>query len=214
MVLVPGNSPFCIDATEVTALQYTTWAGRAADPPAGCEWDADLWPTPEPDVDAKPNHPVTGVDWCDAHAFCAAAGKRLCGAIGGGPLGFGDGIDPSLSEWMAACTKFGAHAFPYGDSVEPGRCNDVDFGTSEPIAVGGALGCEGGFAGVFDMSGNVREWDASCSSGEPAPLSSCRARGGAFVSSDADLACLSDWSVARGEAYVEIGFRCCADPLF
>ena len=66
--------------------------------------------------------PVTCIDWCDAHAYCAWAGKRLCGSIGGGP-----NIPSSVSiagadQWYRACSHAGDHKFPYGDTYASGTC--------------------------------------------------------------------------------------------
>ena len=67
---------------------------------AECEWNYTFQPS-EPGAD--PEHPVTHVDFCDAVAFCAWAGKRLCGKIGGGELSFAELSLASESQWFAAC---------------------------------------------------------------------------------------------------------------
>ena len=54
------------------------------------------------EVDAD-HHPIVWVDWCDAYAYCKGVGKRLCGAIGGGPVDFHTGYaDTNQSQWYRA----------------------------------------------------------------------------------------------------------------
>src|SRR5262249_40663852 len=110
------------------------------------------------------DRPVHAVDWCDAFAYCAWAGKRLCGRIAGGSVDPTFGTDlASESEWYNACSRGGQHAYPYGDTYDPRACNGLEYGagTGPQLPVGSLSSCTGGFAGLFDMSGNVSEWEDS-----------------------------------------------------
>lgn len=162
---------FCIDSTEVTNAQYDVFAAEAkTKPPTQSGWCA----TNNTDFEkgsastlSPPNHPV-GVDWCDAQAFCAWAGKRLCGKIGGGALSYpGEVKDPKLSEHAYACTQGGTTVHPYGDTYDKWACNyaqppPVGF-TPKPVA--SYPGCAGQVAPynqVFDLVGNGSEWLNAC----------------------------------------------------
>ena len=115
---------FCIDTTEVTRAEYRDFllatAGDAAGQRATCAWNDSFAPaargcpvsTFQPETQG--DRPVVCIDWCDAVAYCAWAGKRLCGQIGGGSLPgfFGGAFDPARSQWHAACTRNGARAYP------------------------------------------------------------------------------------------------------
>jgi formylglycine-generating enzyme required for sulfatase activity len=171
------------------------------------------------------NEPVRCVDVCDARAYCAWAGKRLCGEIGGDILDvtqqMNEHADPERSEWHRACTQAGATIYPYGDTYEPGRCIDAELSPNIIYNVDSHLECEGGYPGLFHMSGNAGEWDNSCTAygGSPAG-ENCLARGGFFYSGGTvmitpaeDLACGSYRDALQSVGSSSIGFRCCADPL-
>jgi sulfatase modifying factor 1 len=164
------------------------------------------------------NLPVLCVDWCDAVAYCAWAKKHLCGAMGGGPLdvtatGGGPYADPGQSEWYSACSNEGTQDYPYPGGYDAGAhvCNDLNRG---PVAVGTSLLCEGGFKGLFDMSGNVSEWENACTRYQDRPLvaQNCLRRGGAFWNTGADLGCKALSPVTLGMPYNSTGFRCCSGP--
>ena len=217
MVAVPGG--YCIDSTEVTKAQYDAFLRAKAADPSGqdpwCAWNTNFvpylwtWPTALYRFD---NHPVDGIDWCDASAYCKWAGKRLCGKIGGGANPFDD-FEFKTSEWYAVCSAGGTRRFPYGDEREMRRCVDGD--PFEPPRglqpVGSARCCEGGYRGIFDMIGNVDEWEDSCS-GYTGPRDGCRSRGGNHTNSVTG-GCGPGIEVAttRDEHPDYRGIRCCAD---
>jgi formylglycine-generating enzyme required for sulfatase activity len=146
-------------------------------------------------------------DWCDALAFCTWAGKRLCGNVadGGGLLSGDESIDPLKDEWMIACTRLGTRDYPYGPNYQPGACNDTSVDASAAVDVGSFPGCQGGYPGIFDMGGNVTEWENACEDTDGGRV--CKNRGGSWVadghcgysSSDDWTGTSSDW-----------GVRCCA----
>jgi formylglycine-generating enzyme required for sulfatase activity len=232
-----------IDKYEVTNAEYMTWlktSPSVAAQAGGCaEWNTDFTPgvtNPRTvaaledagaltgtlddcsgNLDSGDQKPVVCIDWCDAVAYCAWAKKHLCGRIGGGSIDVttdGPYADPNTSEWYRACSNAGTQQFPYPGAYDPTahRCNDMNHG---PDDVGTRAGCEGGFAGLFDMSGNVSEWENACTSytGKPPVAQNCLRRGGAFWGQTAaDLACDAKSANLQGLPYNSVGFRCCAGP--
>jgi pimeloyl-ACP methyl ester carboxylesterase len=76
------------------------------------------------------DHPVGGVSWYEAAAYCTFAGKHL----------------PSADHWRAAAAFEATSDFAWH-----GR-----FGADGPAPVGGPLAL--GYYGTYDMAGNVKEW--------------------------------------------------------
>ena len=229
MVRVPQG--FCIDATEVTNLQYKEFVenGDLSKQSDVCAWNKTntrgfkpqsyLWYDGHSKI--KDNGPVQGVNFCDAKAYCAWAGKRLCGKIGGGALESqgdlvrGSHAEPD-SEWYSTCAKGSAkRVYPYGDVYVAGACNinlsTAPYGT---VDVGSLPLCTGGYSGIFDMTGNVMEWIDFCESG---PLidprhAKCLLQGGPW-NYDQTAATCDFGDVAEREEHdtPQIGFRCCMD---
>jgi formylglycine-generating enzyme required for sulfatase activity len=206
---------FCIDATEVTSAQYAQWLATNPvpnDDPRACSWKTNHEPTVGLTGDAMP---VVGVDWCDAYAFCAAAGKRLCGRIGGGATGYlNEWEQPSSSQWTFACMGGGGNVYPYGDTYVPGRCNgDAPVGALS-LVKDGYPDCRGEvkpFDGIWDMSGNAFEWEDSCNAGSGTG-DYCRRRGGWSGSDGTHLQCVGTADAAfRQSSDGMTSFRCCAD---
>jgi sulfatase modifying factor 1 len=209
---------FCIDSTEVTNHQYSDFlAAKGQDfstMPASCAFKSTLAPSSSwPANPTKVNDPVVYVDWCDAYAYCAYAGKRLCGAIGGGPSTLASLADPRVDAWYAACSGATSSLYPYGPKYVVGKCNDYEGKANGTRPVGSYTGCQGGYAGVFDMSGNAFEWEDSCAA-SVGPSDSCIIRGGSWWFSGAQYGACSayfnDYVVKRSDTYNDTGFRCCS----
>ncbi len=208
-----GSVRFCIDSTEVTNAQYAKFL--ASNPlvigqPAPCGFNNSFVPTSRwPIQNGAENLPVAGVDWCDARAYCAWAGKRLCGKIGGGSVSPGDRTDPTVSEWMFACTRGGTRIYSYGSTLASGSCVSEGWDGSRPAPVGQAAGCNGGFEGLFDLSGNIAEWEDSCETTNGA-ADSCAFRGGEYGHSATGIKCSEVEIYERATREGWGGIRCCS----
>lgn len=212
MVRIPaGADTYCIDATEVTNEAYGKFL--ASNPstdgqPTACAWNDSFVPGTWPPASGEEKHPVAEVDWCDARAYCAWAGKRLCGRIGGGKLPAADYQDPKKSEWYNACSNEGTREYPYGASADGQACNGIDKNVNGTVEVGSLQDCEGGAPGLFDMSGNVLEWEDACDA-ETGDKDLCHTRGGSYGDNQDTLKCRYPQPVARSTKLPRIGFRCC-----
>lgn len=207
---------FCIDATEVTNDQYAAFL--ASSPPVSlapspaCAYKSSFAPS-STIPSGKGSNPVVFVDWCDAYAFCAWAGKHLCGAIAGGPSSKANAANVSVDEWYVACSTNGADVYPYGGNVYiQGKCNDYESKSGGTRPVGSFTGCVGGYPGISDMNGNAYEWEDACDVSVGAS-DSCVIRGGSWNFSGAGYGgCntyFNDYVVKRSDTYNDTGFRCC-----
>ena len=226
MVLLPEG--YWIDSTEVTRGQYAAWRATITraiingQDAANCSWNETFIPDAScmRDRDACQgtnceNHPQVCVDWCDAFAYCKGVGKRLCGKIGGGANAHADYAKASASQWYNACVSgSAANTYPYGKTYNATACNGANYGTAlgthATVAVGSLPSCQASapYAGVYDLSGNVNEWEDSCDA--DGQWANCRLRGGYFSYVGDFLVCGLDDSSPRGYANYAIGFRCCA----
>jgi formylglycine-generating enzyme len=95
-------SPYRIDRSEVTVGDYRRCVEAGACKPLAPATDGQP-PAPDPTRD---RHPVTGVTWEQADAYCRAQGKRL----------------PTEAEWERAAVgpRGDGRAYPWG--TEPPRC--------------------------------------------------------------------------------------------
>jgi formylglycine-generating enzyme required for sulfatase activity len=120
---------YWIDAYEVTNEDYQEFLDRTGgDPPAG--WDGGALPA------GKEDHPVHGVTWDQASAYCEWIGKRL----------------PAETEWEAAARGPYAWLYPWGNEE-----GGVPLPTDDTYPVG-SIPENRSFYGAFDMAGNVWEW--------------------------------------------------------
>jgi formylglycine-generating enzyme required for sulfatase activity len=208
---------FCIDRTEVTFGQYRAFLAAKGGDTSGQASECAFNSTYAPAADGPDDLPVTGVNWCDAVAYCKWAGKRLCGRIdpsNGTTLSASELIDVTKNQWLNACTGGGRTTFPYGSSFQP-VCNTYELEAGATKPVGSQPGCVGGYPGVFDMIGNVWEWiDAVCIPGDAGSGSDfCQLRGGSYKPAsflDASVTCRTGAQTARRALINDLGFRCCA----
>lgn len=233
-IKTPAGTSYTIDATEVTRCQYAAWLATKPSVDGQGNW-CRYQTTFEPDtncmstqVSCKSNcdqHPQVCVTSCDAEAFCKAVGKRLCGQPGGAHAPFEGFDDANEDQWYNACSGGGKNTYPYSDDYDGKACNGYDnpqtgcqAGTGCDTRPGGEVTtCQSavaGYAGVYDLSGNVFEWQDSCDKYEDGK-DRCRFRGGSYISSYGDdngnaLRCNYDIAGSRDDAYGNLGFRCCS----
>ncbi len=113
--------------------------------PAPREWERRRHP------DGRERHPVSGVTWFEARAFCAWAGKRL----------------PSIYEWEKAGrdgrTAVIGVVMPWGQEGSALSTGErANFASSGTVPVD-AFPFGVSPYGVYGMAGNVREWVANSS---------------------------------------------------
>lgn len=137
---------FYIDRYEVTNAQYYEFLEYIKNTgdhskchknePAGKNHTPREW---EDNYYDNPDFPVARIDWYDAYAYAAWAGKRL----------------PTEAEWEKAARGPKGNNFPWGDLWLPEKCNIGE----EPKPVGSYEEGKSPY-GCYDMAGSVAEWVA------------------------------------------------------
>jgi formylglycine-generating enzyme required for sulfatase activity len=102
-----------------------------------------------------PNHPVVGVSWYEAVAFCHWLTEQLRER---GELDHEHVISlPTEPQWEKAARGTDGRIYPWGDNPDPDRANYKDTGIGDTSAVGCFPKGESPY-GALDLSGNVWEW--------------------------------------------------------
>ena len=220
-VLVLGE--FCIDSTEAPVALYDKFyndlnTNPDAGQPAECAWNSSYEPPYDPyqgEAD-RASKPQTAVDWCDALAYCKYWGKQLCGnRMDGGAL---DPTGPLKDgQWYAACTDGTSQDYPYGANYVAGACRAALPADAGAGTVPTSSTCQGGVPGLYDMSGNLAEWENSCTpSGGDAAADTCLMRGGTWFFPSNSVTCSlttgGALSPRNGSDTSSVGIRCCWEP--
>jgi len=126
-------SAFLMDRTEVTQAEYAKFAA-ATRRRVPYHWQGGNVPA------GQEQFPAYNVDWDDASAFCAWAGKRL----------------PTEAEWERAARggKEGL-SYPWGDTIDAKKAR---YGTE--AGPGPVAQFPPNDFGLYDMAGGVSEWIA------------------------------------------------------
>ncbi len=135
---------FYIDRYEVTNAQYyefLEYIGKTGDhskchrdEPTGKDHTPRNW---EDEYYDNPDFPVTRIDWYDAYAYAAWAGKRL----------------PTEAEWEKTARGPSGNSFPWGNEWNPNNCNIGE----DPKPVGSYPQGASPY-GCHDLAGSVAEW--------------------------------------------------------
>lgn len=132
---------FWMDKTEVTNAMYGQCISTGAcAPPAQTKFHT----MPE-----YSNHPVLGVSWEQASAYCHWAGRRL----------------PTEAEWEKAARGTDGRIYPWGNENPSPRLVNFDHNINETLPVG-SFSQGASYYGVLDMAGNAWEWVADGYSAE------------------------------------------------
>jgi iron(II)-dependent oxidoreductase len=166
-----------VDKYEVTNAQYKTFVEEAAYP---APWGT--YPTELAD------HPVVGVTWEDADAYCAWAGKQLL----------------SSAEWEKAARGSEGLLYPWGDEWHEGLANtlEAEVGSTQPV---GSYAEGASPYGVMDMAGNVWEWTEDWAN---ADQTTKIIRGGAWNASNRWAQTFRQNEVRPNHTQDNLGFRC------
>jgi iron(II)-dependent oxidoreductase len=173
---------YWIDQYQVTNAKYQQYLNEMnAQAP-------EVWP-------GEDNHPVRGVTWDQAVAYCSWAKKRL----------------PTEAEWEAAGRGPGAgpQLYPWGTDPTAGG-NTSSLPDQDTYAVGTLTFNQSPF-GVFDLVGNVWEWTGEPYS--PAQDGQKVLRGGRFGLPVLDLAYRLPVPPDDTRYVKFAGFRCAASQV-
>jgi len=230
----PDNVAYCIDRFEVSQEQYAAFVAAKGsdfgDQPEVCAWNKEYTPKEQSDSSStgcpvgvydpakKGALPMACADWCDAKAYCAWAGKRLCGKIGGGSAAPESYADAKASQWFNACSQGGKTVYPYGDTYKAGLCVDgANQGEQkqpqEATMAGDCHGQQPPFSEIAHLSGNVWEWEDRCEEGGPGGGLFCGMRGGGFslFNLEKDTRCDGNSTTGIAIQNAAVGIRCCLD---
>ena len=176
---------FWIDQYQTTNAEYEQYLAKTGAP------TPVVWPA----VPGEEKHPVRGVAWDQADAYCKWVNKRL----------------PKEAEWEAAGRGAGEPPplFPWGDDPSDGG-NTLNLPNQNTYEVGTQSFNQSPF-GVYDMLGNVWEWVGEPYDDISLPAGSRILHGTAF----GDIRDLAfRYIIASDDPNIQYaGFRCAADQV-
>ena len=131
---------FQIDKTEVTVEAYRQCVDAKRCTLPDTKRGSYNW-----GVSGREKHPINCVDWNQAEAFCAWAGKRL----------------PTSAEWEKAARGTDGRVYPWGEAWDITRANVYEsYDGYKDTAPVGSFPAGASPYGALDMAGNVWEWTA------------------------------------------------------
>ncbi|MGH8727430.1 MAG: SUMF1/EgtB/PvdO family nonheme iron enzyme [Burkholderiales bacterium] len=177
---------FYLDQHEITVSQFEKFlraTGMNANKPA----------------DSAPQHPIVGVTWHEADAYCRWAGKRL----------------PTNAEWEKAARGADERQYPWGNGAPAAHL--ATFASNGLTPVGSHEGGKSPY-GMDDMAGNGAEWVADWYSETVSPHQegpergeSKVIRGGSFYDPPERLITTKRMHAGPEQRLDDTGFRCALD---
>jgi formylglycine-generating enzyme required for sulfatase activity len=137
-------SDFYMMRYPVTNAQYRLFVEATGHRPP-LFWPEDQFPT------EKADHPVVGVTFHDATAFCHWAAE-----VTGLPARL-----PTEPEWEKAARGGNGRLYPWGNEWEAGLCNSGESKLSVTVPAGRFSPQGDSLYGIADIAGNAQEWCAS-----------------------------------------------------
>lgn len=153
------------------------------------------------------NHPVVGVTWYEAYAFCRWLSERSGLVVS----------LPTEAQWEKAARGTDGRRYPWGPEITPDHANYNKAGIKTTSAVGIFPRGVSPY-GAFDMSGNVWEWTQTkwrgnhkgAADDSPEGDAARVVRGGSYFNSGRSVHCAVRGYGSPSFRGVNGGFRACA----
>ena len=216
---------FAISQYPITNIQYAAFVADGGYRALWQHcWSADGWqwrvennldgPQRYGDPYNLPNHPVVGVSWYEAMAFCAWLSHKLGRLV----------RLPSEAEWEKAARSLDGRRYPWGEQLTREHANYSETGIDSTSAVGIFPKGVSPY-GALEMAGNVWEWTGSLwdqdrekanfgypydpQDGREDPAAAGRrvVRGGSFVNFQLHVRCAFRDRFVTVSRHFRVGFR-------